>query len=247
MAKDYARKYKRKKTRLTKLEEKRAIKQAIYYGALSILLIIVIIFKGIPAVIKLTLFIGERKWSQEPKEKSDLVAPAPPTLQPLTEATNSASLILKGMTEGDALVKIYLNGEQIKEIEADDEGDFTIRNISLKEGKNELKARAIDKEDNESEYSSIMEIILDTEPPSLTLDSPNDGDEFFDEEKEITLKGATEKSASLYINQRLAIIDSQGSFSFTYELKEGDNEIEMRAVDLAGNQTVKNIKVSYTP
>ena len=84
MTRDYAGKYKRKKTRLSKLEEKRNLKQAIYFGLLSIALIVFLIFKGIPGLIKLAVLFGNYKSSDQKEENSNVLAPNAPTLEPLT-------------------------------------------------------------------------------------------------------------------------------------------------------------------
>lgn len=248
MAKDYARKYRRKrKTRLSKIEEKRNLQQAVLFGFLSVVAIIILFIVGLPALIRMAVVIGEKKSASAPKEKSDTLAPSPPDFEYLTEATNSAVLTLKGYAEEETIIEVILNGEKIKDITVDEEGEFAIRSLTLKEGENKIKARATDKDDNQSDFSDELIIVLDTENPPLEISSPNDGDKFFDKDKEIEIKGKTDKEATVYINGRLATVNYQGSFSLNYELKEGENKIKFTVGDLAGNKTEQEITLSYTP
>jgi len=247
MAKDYARRYKKKKTRLAKLEEKRNLKQAILFGFLSIFLILLLIFIGFPALIKFVVLLGEHKSSRQKIEKTDILAPNSPTFEPLPEATNSATISLRGFSIADSTVKIVLNGESITETAVNSEGEFETTPITLQEGKNKIKAKAIDKENNESDFSEEIIVLLDTESPELEITSPQDGDKFFDKDKEIKVAGVTEKDAAVFVNNHLVTTDFQNSFSINLELNEGENALKIKAIDRAGNATEKQIKVSYTP
>lgn len=246
MVKDYAKKRKKKKTRLTKIEERKAIKQAVFYIFLTIMLVLLLIFVGIPVIIRLAVFLGELGSSNVPVEKSDQLAPPPPTLQPTDQATNSASFSISGYSESGALVKIILNGEPEKEVVTDNSGKFTAQNLTLEEGENTLKAQTIDKANNKSDYSKTISIVFDQKPPELEITNPKDGDKFFDEERQITISGETDKNATVEINNRLAVIDQYGNFSQPYELNEGENKLKIVATDPAGNQTSQEITVSYT-
>jgi len=247
MVKDYAKKRKKKKTRLTKIEERKAIKQAVLYIFLTIILVALLIFVGIPAIIKLAVFLGEWSSSNAPVEKQDQLAPAPPALQPTTQATNSAQFSLSGYSEKGTLVKIILNGQPAKEVIADADGQFTARNLTLQSGQNTIKAQTIDKANNKSNYSKTTAIILDQTPPELEIANPKDGDQFFDEDRQITISGKTEKKATVEINNRMSVIDQYGNFSQPYELKEGENKLKIIAKDHAGNTTTQEISITYTP
>jgi hypothetical protein len=244
--KDYARRYRRRKTRLTKLEEKRNFKQAFIFGLLSIILLFVFLIIGLPALIKLAIFIGEKKAATPIKEENGITLQAP-VFDYLPEATNSAFLNLKGFAQEETKVEIILNGEKLKEVTPDEEGEFELKGITLQSGKNKIKARTIDKNDHQSDFSQEVVIVLDNQAPSLAISQPEDGDKFFDKEREIMLSGQTEKEATVYVNNRLALVDKEGGFSLNYELAEGDNQLKFTAFDLAGNKTEKEITVSYTP
>ncbi len=246
MARDYARRYKRRKTRLTKLEEKRNLRQAVLFGFLSVVLFLVFLVFGLPILIRLAVFIGERKSSAPLKESNNVTLQAP-IFDYLPEATNSAFFDLAGFAQGETTIEIILNGEKLREVATDDEGEFEAKNITLQNGENKIKARAIDKENHQSDFSEELVIVLDNEAPALEISHPQNGDKFFDKDKEITIEGQTDKEASIYINNRLAVVDSQGNFSLNYELSEGDNQLKFVALDPAANKAEKEITVSYAP
>lgn len=246
MVKDYSKRSK-KRTRLTKLEEKRSIKQALFFSFLTIILVFVLIYVGIPGLIKMITFLGDIRSSGQKIETSDTLPPTAPILQPLLEATNSSKIDIKGFAENGAVVKLVLNGVAVKEVVAGKDGGFIFTNIRLKQGKNKIKAKAIDSSGNESPFSQELLVSFDNKPPELEITSPKNEDEFFDKEKEIKVEGKSEPDITVFINERLTITNSEGKFSTILELKEGKNEIRVKAKDKAGNETVEEIKVTYTP
>jgi len=247
MVRDYARKSRRKKTRLTKIEERKNVKQAFLFSFLAVVSVIILISLGIPALIKLAVFLGELRSSSQKVEKKDLLAPNPPILQTLPEATNSAEIHLEGFAEPNSMVDINLNGQSVKKIMVDSEGKFISGRLSLKNEENKIKAQTIDQANNESDFCQIITISLDTEKPILEITSPDDGQEFFDQDKEIEVKGKTEAEVLLWLNKRLVTVDPQGDFAISLKLNEGENSISLKARDPAGNETEKEIKVTYIP
>lgn len=246
MVKDYSKKYKTK-SRLRRVEEKQSLKQAFLFSFLTIVLIIVLIIFGIPALIKLAVFLGEIKSSKQTPEISDTLAPPTPILNSLTEATSSSQIKVSGFGQEGTTIKLVLNNETIKEAVVAKDGSFVFASISLKSGENEIKAKAVDDAANESAFSQKYTVVFDNQAPELIIDSPKEGDEFFDKDKEIVVQGLTDENITVYVNDRFSLSDSSAKFSTQIELKEGENEIIVKAIDKAGNQTIKELKVSYTP
>jgi len=176
---------------------------------------------------------------------SDNIPPPPPQIAPLPEATNSASLDVVGNAELDSTLILFLNGVELKRILVDKEGRFYIEQIKLSEGENNIFAKAIDLAGNESQESVRQVIFFDKEPPILEIEFPKDGDSFFDDEKEITIKGKTEKDAIVNINERKVVVNLEGEFESVYSLSEGTNEILIVSSDKAGNKTQESFKVYY--
>lgn len=239
--------YKPRKSRRAKVEEKRSIRQAIFFGFLTIALILLLLFLGIPSLIKMAVFLGNLHSTNRPIETKEGLPPPPPHFQAIPEATNSGYIHLAGFAQEGSTVKIFLNGKEKKEITTNTQGDFSVNRLPLKKGTNKISAVAVDKLGKESRQSEELIITFDNEPPTLQVISPKDQEEFFDKDKEIIVEGQTEEEASVTINGKFVIVDSSGNFQTTLELKEGENEITIAAYDKAENKIEEKIKVKYTP
>lgn len=223
------------------------MKKTLTFSLLTLGLILLIIYGGVPFLIRMATFFGDIKSSKQLTEKTDTTPPFPPKLRPLVEATNSAQVIVKGFAEEGAIVQVFLNGEMVKEVVADADGSFTADNLSLSLGNNKIQAKAIDQAGNESQESGKMIITYDEMAPVLEIISPENNQEISGEENKVTIKGKTEAGISLKINDRLVILDQEGQFEQTFSLNEGENTILIVATDRAGNQTEEEINLTYSP
>jgi hypothetical protein len=234
-------------SRLAKKEERRSLRQAIFFGFLTIVFLLLLIFLGIPALIKMAIFLGEIRSSSQPVKTEDVLPPAPPIISPLPEATNSAQIVLRGFAEPGATVEVFLNGSSKAKLVVEKNGEFSSSKITLTSGRNEIMAQAIDSAGNASQNSAKMIIYYDLSAPKLTISEPPDGSDYYGEENQIKIAGITEEGAAVTINGRLIVINQDGSFETTLNLKEGGNPIKIVATDQAGNQTEKEISVNYSP
>ncbi len=237
----------KKKSRLQSIEEKKNIKQAVFFTSLTAILILVFVFLGFPSLVKLAVFLGELKSHGGEPEETNTLPIAPPTLEPLPDATKSAKLSIKGFATPGATIKVFLDGVDKAEVVADDDGEFLIKQMSLNEGENKIKARTISDTGKESEFSQEFVVIVDNKEPEVVVDSPLPGESFFDRDNPITVKGKTEKDVSVYINNHMVIVDDEGNFTDQLRLTEGENTVIVLCRDLAGNETKEEIKVNYTP
>ena len=236
----------KKMSLLTRKEEKRNLRKAFLYGFLTILLGITIFFLGVPALIKLAIFVGKINSSFIPPEQSDNVPPSPPVFEPLFEATNSATISLSGFAESESTLKLFFNNEE-KETLVDNDGTFVFNDLNLKDGQNKIYAVAIDKAGNESSDSKRVSVLYDNEAPELEINQPQDGETITDEDNRIELIGKTEEETDVLINDHFVVVDSEGNFNYQISLNEGENEIKIISKDKAGNQTEKTIKINYSP
>jgi hypothetical protein len=236
-----------KKTRLERKREKESLVQAIRYLALILVLLVLAVRFGLPALIRMAGFLADIKSESEPIEKTDTLAPAPPTLYPIPEATNSARLDLNGFSEAGATVELFVRGISIKETVADTEGEFKFSDIHLSSGENEIYVQAKDAAGNQSQASKSWQIILDQEAPSLSINEPEDGQRFFDVDSSIMVKVITEPEVNLSLNGRLMFVNDEGEAETKLDLAEGDNQLELVARDAAGNESRKTITVNYSP
>ena len=60
-----------------------------------------------------------------------------------------------------------------------------------------------------------------------------------------SVDGMTYDNVTVTINDRMVVIKTDNSFSYTYPLNDGDNILKIVATDAAGNQTTVQRKVTY--
>ena len=232
---------------LSKKEEKRNLRRAALFTFLTLFLLFAAIFCGIPTLVKMAVFFGNLKGSFQPIELKDNLPPQPPILDYLPEAINKAEVEISGLAENGALVKIFLNNREVKEILADNEGNFSSGKLNLTLGKNEIYAVAVNKTGNQSTDSKKISVWYDNEPPFLEISQPEDGKTISDEKGKVDIIGETEEDAELTINGYFVILNKEGSFRYTLGLSVGENEILIITKDKAGNQTEKTLTVNYSP
>ncbi|MBM3205384.1 hypothetical protein FJZ41_00845 [Candidatus Shapirobacteria bacterium] len=232
---------------LARKEEKRNLRKAAFFTLLTIVFAVAIVVWGIPALIKMAVFFGELRSSNLPVESQDNLPPQPPILEPLPTATNQAEIQVSGITEAGAAVKIYLTGGGVKEVVADNEGQFSFSGLKLTSGRNEIYAIASDQAGNQSPASQKMIIWYDNEAPSLEINEPADGTVVTEDAGKVKISGQTDPEASLLINDHLVILDKEGNFSYNLGLSVGENKILILAKDQAGNQSEKTLTVNFSP
>lgn len=227
-------------------QEAKIQKRAILFGFLTLILLVAIALWGIPFLIRFAAFLGEVRQTTESEVTEDKIPPPSPQFSAIPEATNSALINLSGFSEPNSKVKIYLNDQLVAETQADQNGEIQIEKIHLQKGKNVLYAVAIDEARNESEPSEAIEILFDDKPPNLEISSPADNETVYDQKIEI--KGETESDQiKVTVNDHLVLVEKEGKFTYTYELAEGENKINIIAEDPAGNKTEKTLTVTYKP
>jgi flagellar hook assembly protein FlgD len=90
---------------------------------------------------------------------------------------------------------------------------------------------------------------VDTQPPTLRLVNFPDGLRV--REPALGVQGLTDSDTAVWVtgNPQPIGVDSQGRFSFQHRLVEGENQVEIRAVDPAGNSTrlARQITLVTTP
>ena len=83
-----------------------------------------------------------------------------------------------------------------------------------------------------------VQIVLDTQPPVIRLANLPEDIQVGGDTNELLVEGVTDPDATVWLNNWFQSLDvsDEGSFSVVYPLQEGVNEIELVAVDDAGNQ-----------
>ncbi len=238
----------KRNTRLARTSERQNKRQAIIFAASTIFVIIVLLQFG-PLLINVfgnavyTLRGGDNSDNSQITGNTLL---QPPTLLDIPLATQSAKISFSGVApSNEGIIEIYLNDELEEEIELDNKSSFNVE-ISVKKGKNSVKARYI-LDTKTSPFSEDIFITYTTEKPKLDIATPSDGQTFTKADKNINVTGNTDPEAIVTINNFRAIVESDGSFSYLLQLNDGENQIQVVSTNQAGAVEQKNIKVIYQP
>jgi hypothetical protein len=233
-------------SRRYKVEEKRNARRAIVFVILTIIASVLLLIYGIPVAAKFATFLVNLRNQSSSQVVSDSTPPPPPRFDTLPQTTKDANLEVRGNTEAGATVTINFNESNIDVISNND-GNFS-HEFTLKKGENSFWATAQDTSGNESVKTSIYKITLDLEPPSLDVTKPADGSEFTgSRQRQMVLEGKTNADAKLQINDRLAIVSTDGSFTYVTTLNDGTNTFTITAEDAAGNKTEKTVTIQFSP
>ena len=236
----------KKYSRLSRVEEQKNIRSAIKYIILSIAALLAFFFFGLPAIVKFAAFLSDIRQSGEPVIREDTIPPVLPRFNSFPEATNQIKVEISGTTEPGATVILYLNNSE-EEILANNEGVFTYAYL-LKKGENTISAIAKDSSGNESQESQVYKVTYDNEPPEIEITNPEDGGEYYgSKQRQVVIEGITEENANIKINDRIVVVESDGSFSFATTLSEGENTFTIISEDVAGNSSEETIKLHFTP
>ena len=227
-------------------EQTKNQKRAFFYIFLTIIVILALYFVGIPLLSKIATFVSSLKGNNSQISNSDITPPPPPKFKNFPEYTNQQEISLSGNTEAGTTVKITFNGQD-KEALSDASGQFSF-NFVLENDTNTFAAIAIDQSGNQSQKTNDFQITYDKKPPEMEIKSPNDGSSFYGSaQRQVTVEGTTEADASVTINNRIISVDDDGLFQYTTTLSEGSNTFNIKASDLAGNLTEKNIVLNFNP
>lgn len=232
-----------KRSRLNRRLEKQT-KRNLILSLFGIVVILFLLVKlGIPALANLGLFISGFKSSNQLKTDNSSFIESP-ILDPLPTATNSAQIVISGKGIKKSRIEFFVNNNLKDTVDIDENGNFRF-NYDLANGDNAIKTRTF-RDNKTSDFSPISVVSFKNSAPSLTIDSPSDGQKFSKDQNDISVTGKTDPSVSVTVNGFWAIVDENNVYTYTLPLKDGDNDIKVIAIDQAGNKTEKDIKVNYS-
>ena len=233
-------------SRRIRTEEKKNIRKARLFIFLTILLLALFFVFGIPSIAKFAAFLTEIRRTNTKIEVSDNTPPPPPRFEPLPEFTKEDKVEISGQTEAGAIVKLFVNNKEA-EVIANNQGHFNYT-FTLNDRENTLQAKSVDQAGNESSDSDKITVFLDKDAPTLTINKPEDGSQFYGaNERQIVIEGISEEDAAVNINSRMVVVENDGSFSLYTTLSEGENSFSIKTRDKAGNETEKTLKVTFNP
>ncbi len=209
----------------------------------TLALVILIVFFGLPLVFNLSTIISSFRPKVKVAEDRGIAPTAPRFSQEYT-ATKSAQIKLNGVADPGITVEIYQDNNLLGTTLAEDNGNFSYE-ITLNTGQNSFEARAISSSGEKSDRSEIYTINYSNKDPKLDLDNLKDGDTI--KANPFNVRGKTDAGNSVTVNDHLAIVGGDGSFSYLLNLNNGDNKLKITAADPAGNQTSKELTVKYSP
>jgi hypothetical protein len=178
--------------------------------------------------------------------------PAAPRLEPPAEEVVSvAEVDIAGRLaeelprDGRYRLRIYVNGELVRDRRLPRRDAFTLPAVPLAEGANSITI-AVSGPAGESLHSAPIEIELDSEPPPVRLSEPQAGVVYA---AETTVRGTSEPGATLTVSNRASrasatlVVPDDGRFEVGLALAQGRNDILVEARDRAGNTNRASVAV----
>lgn len=232
------------RSRLNRIRSKRDTTMAMVYLVLAGVLVVTLVLWGVPWMAKTAgLLLTKDTGVIEVSE----LRPTPPIFSDVPEASAENKVSLGGFAQPGVDVILYVNGVEWKRSLTDDAGVFQFDQVELATGDNRIYAYAVTQRGSESEQSKEYYVRYDNEPPEITISSPEDGAVMRGQGQHlVTFQGIVgEEGTRVTVGERLAIVQSDGAFTVTYPLVEGDQEVIVKAIDRAGNETEKIFKLRW--
>lgn len=212
-------------------------------GILGIFTLLLIF--GLKLLVSFSLFIDKIR-GNSPQVQTQNNILLPPTLDPLPNATNSATLIITGSGQAGLTLILYKNETEVKQLVIPTPGTFSISTLSLDEGENTISAKVKNDKGAISDLSNVVRVTIRRNPPDIDVSSPQNGATVHGEKKAVTVTGKVKEDTTVTINGRFVVVQNDGSFAYDFPLNDGDNILKITATDVAGNQTSIERKVTYS-
>lgn len=231
-------------SRLQRRNERLSLRQSYLLVAASLVILVLFVLFGFPAILNLAGTIGNLSGKKVTTTADRSLAPAVPQFSQDFEATKSAQITLNGVADGKVSVEIFQNERSLGVTLAKEDGSFSM-DVDLSKGANIFTAIAISQTGQKSAVSDSYIVSFLSSPPKLEVTSPKDGDNLKD--SQVTVLGKSDPNTNVTVNDHLAIVSGDGSFTYNFNLSNGDNKIKIVSTDKAGNQSTKEITVKYNP
>lgn len=172
-------------------------------------------------------------------------AVAPPVLNIPFEATNTATIRVKGFATSDGKVEIYVGNDLKETVGTDFDGSFET-DIPLTDGNNAIYGKTI-LGSKSSLPSKAIRVEFSDQKPKLDISEPNDNQEVKGGDKKVKVSGITDLENNVTINGAYVIVNPEGKFSSDVSINEGDNQITIQAINEYGSNTSVQRMVKYVP
>lgn len=160
---------------------------------------------------------------------------------PESSATNQVMFTGKIASVNDKYPKLYIND---KYVSLSYYNEFKVA-LDLKEGTNVFVFKAVDSTGKSSTVTRQVSFISSV--PVITLGTVPETTSELQVVIKGTVKDASDRNPKLWINDSAVSVNSNGEFTHTAVLKEGDNSIVFKAQNSVGKVTTltKTIKMTY--
>jgi glucodextranase-like protein len=176
---------------------------------------------------------------------------APRLLAPEAPLAQTAAADVRGMLPDGVRgmrgvrIRIYVNDRKAKEQAVGQRTAFAVRGVPLVNGENEIRASLVGPS-GESDLSNVIDMVYDIIPPAVAISDPLDGGVV--NAGSVTVRGTTEPGSTVSItnatNHKSATgAVTNGRFTITVALAEGQNALTITAVDRGENRTQRQLKV----
>lgn len=233
-----------RKSRLSQRTEKRTKKTIILTTVGIVVILFLLIRFGTTVLIGFSILLAGKDSASPAVSNSSVNFVPAPVLNSLPVATNSAQVVITGQGESNETIKLYINNSLTDTASTDNNGKFSFSE-NLQTGSNQIEATAL-KNNKTSAYSDTVTVTYNNTPPTLTVNTPSDGQSFSKDQNTALVTGKTDPNVTVTVNGFWAVIDENNNFSYNLPLQNGDNQIKIIATDQAGNKTEKDIKVTYS-
>ncbi|MFH0979865.1 MAG: hypothetical protein V1803_02900 [Candidatus Roizmanbacteria bacterium] len=231
--------------RRSELFQKNKLKRTITVFIILLIITLLLIFTvGFKLLLNSSVFIaGLFSKSSAPALNKTTDIYGSISIDNIPTATNSAKFIISGSVVNYDKLEFFLNDEKVKDVDLKAGDTFSEEIGDLVQGANKVYIKAIESESKSKKTTNTYSILFKDLKPKLEISQPQDKDKV--SQSEILLKGMTDKEVFVRVNDLPVVVDVNGNFQTTIRLKEGDNTINIVALDIAGNSEIKTLTVIY--
>jgi len=160
---------------------------------------------------------------------------------------NKRSVDVEGIADAGATILLYKNGSLQDESVVGSDDTFKFLNVPVsKENGTKNIFYVVGKltDATKSLESNRLVVEYDDIKPEIEIDI-NTKDQIRQTTRTYNLIGQVEEQSTVIINNKKALVNSKGEFSVYLKLDDGDNKIEVEAIDKAGNKNSMELILNF--
>lgn len=234
------------RSRLSRNAEKQSKKQLVIFLVGIVIVMILIVKFGIDAITGFGSVTSKLNKDNSASNSSTISLDHidSPVLTQFPTAVKQNTTDISGSTaQPGGTVELYINNAKFDEVSVSG-SSFTFHSVKLSSGDNDIKVRQR-LSGKTSDFSRDYHITYANQPPKLDISFPTDGEVFGQGDQDIDVTGKTDPQNKVTINSFVAIVDDSGNFKYHMTLNNGDNALNVEAINPAGIKTDKTIHVTF--